>query len=155
MGSENSGWAISHFAFRSFAGTVTVDTRQIKTVDSCKKTYGVIHLSKLKLVPVSVSVKPPASPVKLKPVSRIWWNHSRKGWPRRNFVKVFDASKPTAMALGETIPDHGFAVEPKKDGGFHLVTCPEICFFFENVKVFTNHRISALPGTECFTNSVA
>jgi len=44
--------------------------------------------------------------------------------------------------------------KPKKDGGFHLVTCPGFVFF-ENIKVFTNHRISALPGTVCFTSRVA
>jgi len=65
--------------------------------------------------------------VKLKPDSQIWWNHPRSRFRYRN---------------------------GKKDGGFHLVTCPEISLF-ENIKVFTNHRISALLGSECFTNRVA
>jgi len=65
------------------------------------KHKGVIHLSKLKSVPVSVSVKPPASQVKLKPDSRIWWNHPRSRFCCQN---------------------------RKKDGGFHLVTCPGIYF---------------------------
>ena len=47
---------------------------------------GVIHLSKPKPVSVSISVKPPASQVK--------WNPIRES--------------------GETIPDHGFAVETEK-----------------------------------------
>jgi len=47
----------------------------------------VIHLSNPKPVPVSVSVKPPASQVKLKPDSRIWWNRLRSRFRCRNRKK--------------------------------------------------------------------
>jgi len=83
----------------------------------------------------------------------ICWNRNRFQFQWNRLLHKWNWNR--IRESGENIPDHCFAVETEsKDGGFHLVTYPGICFF-ENIKVFTNPRISALPGTECFTNSVA
>jgi len=49
---------------------------------------------------------------------RFQWNRLLHKW---NWNRIGES--------GETMPDHGFAVETEKNGGFHLVTCPEIFFF--------------------------
>jgi len=54
----------------------------------------VIHLSK----PVSVSVQPPASQVKLKPDSRIWWNHPDHGFAVETEKKMADSEKSETYA---------------------------------------------------------
>jgi len=58
----------------------------------------VIHLSKP--VPVSVSVKLPASQVKLKPDLRIWWNHPRSRFHCRNRKKMADSDKSETYVCG-------------------------------------------------------